>query len=143
MAVQVVLVGRRAVALHVDVQVDLDDLVGGEEAVADALLEGVAVDRLAEVVDVGDVFGLLGRGGEADLGGGGEVLQDLTPGGVLGRAAPVALVDDDEIEKAGGKLAKELLPLLGAGDGLVAITSKIRSLPWTMASTAALMALRW
>ena len=32
------------------VEVDADDLVGGEEAVLDALLERVGVDRLAEVV---------------------------------------------------------------------------------------------
>ena len=64
-----------AVALDVHVDVDLDDLVGRKEAVLDALLERVGVNRLAEVVDVGDVLGLLGRGGEADLGGGGEVIR--------------------------------------------------------------------
>jgi hypothetical protein len=77
--------------------VHLDDLVGGEKAVADALFEGVGEDRLAEVVDVGDVLGLLGRGGQPDLGGGREVLQDLAPGGVLGGAAAVALVDDNHL----------------------------------------------
>ena len=44
------------VAFHVDVDVDLDDLVRREEAVVDALLQRVGVDRLAEVVDVGDVL---------------------------------------------------------------------------------------
>ena len=98
---------------------DLDDLVGSEKAVADALLERVGVDRLAEVVDVGDVFGLLGRGGEADLRGGGKVFEDFAPGGILRGAAAVAFVDDDQVEEAGRKLAEELLPLLRAGDGLV------------------------
>ena len=70
-------------------------------------------------MDVGDVFGLLGRGGEADLGGGGEVLEDLAPGGILGGAAAVALVDDDQVEEAGRELAEELLALLRAGDRLV------------------------
>ena len=97
----------------------LIDLVGREEAVLDALLERVGVDRLAEVVDVGDVFGFLRRGGEADLRGGGEVVEDLAPGGILGGAAAVALVDDDQVEEAGRELAEELLALLRAGDGLV------------------------
>ena len=107
------------VALHVDVDMDFDDLVGREEAVLDALLERVGVDRLAEVVDVRDVLGFLGRGGQADLGGGGEVVEDLAPGGILGGAAAVAFVDDDQVEKAGRELAVQLLALLRTGDGLV------------------------
>ena len=109
----------RPIALHVAVDMDLDHLVGREEAVADALLQRVGVDRLAEVVDVGDVFGLLRRGGQADLGGGGEVVEDLAPGGILGRAAAVALVDDDQVEEAGRELAEQLLPFLRAGDRLI------------------------
>ena len=46
----------RPPAEQVLVEVDADDLVGGEEAVLDALLERVGVDRVAEVVDVGDVL---------------------------------------------------------------------------------------
>src|SRR5690606_4003585 len=72
-----------------------------------------------EVGDVRDVLGFLGRRREADLRGGREVLQDLTPCGILGGAAAVALVDDDEIEEAGRELAVELLAVLGAGDRLV------------------------
>ena len=64
-------------------------------------------------------FGFLRRGGQADLRGAGKVVEDLAPGGVLGRAAAVALVDDDEVEEAGRELAEELLPLLRAGDGLI------------------------
>ena len=67
------------VALHVAVDVDLDHLVGCEETVADALLQGVGVDRLAEVGDVGDVLCFFRRRGEAYLGGRGEVLQNLAP----------------------------------------------------------------
>ena len=116
-AVGLALLGAVAFDVHVDV--DLDDLVGGEEAVVDALLQRVGVNRLAEVVDVGDVLGFLRRGGQADLRGGGEVLEDLAPGGVLGGAAAVALVDHDQVEEAGRELAEELLPLLRAGDRLV------------------------
>lgn len=107
LTVGVGLAGCRAVALHIHVQVHLDDLVGGEKAVADSLLEGVAEDWLAEPVDVGDVLGLRGCGGEADPGGSGEVVEDLPPGGVLGGAAAVTLVDHDQIEETGGELAED------------------------------------
>ena len=55
-ALAVELAGLGPVALDVAVDVDLDDLVGREEAVVDALLQRVGVDRLAEVVDVRDVL---------------------------------------------------------------------------------------
>jgi hypothetical protein len=51
------------VALDVHVHVDLHDLVGGEEAVVDALLERVGIDGFAEVFDVRvDGAGLVGAG---------------------------------------------------------------------------------
>ena len=49
-----------AIAFHVAVDMNLDDLVGREEAVADALSQRIGEDRLAEIVDVGDVLGFLG-----------------------------------------------------------------------------------
>ena len=66
-AVAVELAEFRAVAFHVAVDVNLDDLVGREEAVADPLLQRIGENRLAEIIGVGDVFGFLRRGGEADL----------------------------------------------------------------------------
>ena len=108
-----------APAVEVFVEADADDFVGREEAVVDALLERVGVDRVAEVVDVGDVFGFLGRGGQADLRGGREVVEHLAPGGVVGGAAAVALVDDDQVEEVGRELLVDVLLFLGAGDGLV------------------------
>ena len=109
----------RAIAFHVAVDMNLDDLVGREEAVADALLQRIGVNRLAEIVDVGDVFGLLRRGGEADLRGGGEIVEDFPPGRILGRAAAMAFVDHDQVEEAGRELAIELLALLRPGDRLI------------------------
>ena len=96
-----------AVALDIDIEVDLHHLVGRKEAVADAFLQRVGVNRFAEVVDIGDVFRLLRRGGEADLGGGREIVENLPPGGILGRAAAVTFVDHDEVEKIRRKLAVE------------------------------------
>ena len=51
------------VALNVAVDVDLDDLVGGKEAVADTLAKRIREGGRTEVVDVGNVFGFLRRGG--------------------------------------------------------------------------------
>ena len=116
-AVELALLG--AVALHVAVDMNLDHLVGSQEAVADALLQGVGEHRLPEVGDVGGVPRLLRRGGEADLGRGGEVLKDLAPGRIVRRAAPMALVDHDQVEEAGREPAIGFLIFLGAGDCLV------------------------
>ena len=109
----------RPPAVEVLVEVDADDLVGGEEAVLDALLERVGVNRVAEVIDVRDRPGFLRRRGQADLGGGGEILEDLSPGGVLRGASAMALVDDDQVEEVGRELLVDVAGLLGAGDGLV------------------------
>ena len=48
-----------------------------------------------------------------------EVVQNLTPGGILGGAAAMALIDDDQVEEVRRELAEQLLPLLGTSDGLV------------------------
>ena len=55
------------------------DLVWGEETIVDALAERVRVDGLAKILDVGNLPGFLGCGGETDLGGGGEVIEHLAP----------------------------------------------------------------
>ncbi len=70
-------------------------------------------------MDVGNVFGFLGRGREADLGSAGEVFEDFPPGRIVGGAAAVALVDDDQVEEARREFPEELLALLRAGDGLI------------------------
>ena len=46
-----------------NVQRDADDLEGREKAIVDALTQAVGVDRVAEIVDVGNVSGLLRCGG--------------------------------------------------------------------------------
>ena len=68
------------VAGQVLVEVVADDLVGREKAVFDALPQRVGVNRLTEVIDVGDVFCLLRRGGQPDLRCAGEVFKDFAPG---------------------------------------------------------------
>ena len=119
LAVLVRLAGFGPPAVEVLVEADADDLVGREEAVVDALPERVGVDRVAEVLDVGDVLRFLGRGGEADLRGGGEVFEHLAPGRIVGGAAAVTLVDDDQVEEVRRELLVDVLLFLRAGDGLV------------------------
>src|SRR5207249_1525040 len=79
----------------------------------------VGVDGLAKVMDVRDVLGFFRGCGEPNLCCGGEVFEDLAPGGVLGSASPMALVDHDQVKEVRRKLSEELLPLLRAGDRLV------------------------
>ena len=119
LALAVELTYFRAVALHVAIDVDLDHLVGREEAVANALLQGVGVYGLPEVGDVGHVFCFFRCRGEADLRGRGEVFQYLAPCRIVGGTAPVAFIDHDQIEEAGRKLPVDFLVFLWPGDRLV------------------------
>ena len=109
--------GRQPVKILV--QIDAHHLVGREKTVVDPLPERVGVDRVAEVVDVGNLLGLLGRGGQADLGGGREVFENLAPGRVGGGAAAMALVDDDQIEEVGAELLVDVSLFFGAGHRLI------------------------
>ena len=51
--------------------------------------------------------------------GAAEVVEHRPPGGILGGAAAVAFVDDDEVEEIRAELAVDVPFFLGAGDGLV------------------------
>src|SRR5262249_22978872 len=116
----------------------LDDLVRGQETVADALLERIGVHGRAKVVDVGNVGGFSGRGGHAHLGCRNKKGKKFPPGGILSGAAAVALIHHDQIKKTGEELAKDFLPLFRTRDGLIKPEVNL-----TIASTIALMALRW
>ena len=107
------------VAFFVLFKADANDLVGSEEAVLNALFEGVGVDGFAEVVDVGGVGGFFGGGGEADLDGAAEIFENFAPGGIGAGAATVAFVDDDEVEEVGRELFVDVAFFFGAGDALV------------------------
>ena len=51
------------------VEMDAHDFVRCEKSILDALLERVGVDRIAEVGDVGNLLGLLGRRSETEMRG--------------------------------------------------------------------------
>ena len=99
-----ILVERRGDLLHLERR---------QEAVVDAFLERVDVDRLAEIGVSVHVVLALRRGGEAELHGGGEVIQDAAPVALVVGAAAMTLVNDDEVEEVrrilaeiGGRLAR-------------------------------------
>jgi hypothetical protein len=62
------------------------------EAILNALLERVGVHRRPEVMNVGNVLGFLRRGGRSDLGCGGKVFEDFSPGRILSGARPAAVI---------------------------------------------------
>ena len=98
---------------------DAVDAVGGEEAVLDALAQGIGVDGVAEVGVSVHVHVALGRGGHPELEGGLEILQDFPPTALVPGTAPVALVHDDEVEEVGRILAVEPWSAFVLGDRLV------------------------
>ncbi len=101
---QHVIVG--AVEVFVEGGFDLPHFEGGEEAVVDAVFEGVSINGLAEVgIGVSVVFPF-GGSGEAELHRWREVFQNGAPGALVFSPAPVAFVDDDEVEEVGGIIAK-------------------------------------
>ena len=106
-------------AIDIAVQVDANHLVGGEETIGNALFERVGVHGFAKIVTVGDRACLLGRGGQAELGGAGKIVKHLAPGRVGGGAAAMTFINDNQIKEIGRKLAVAVLPLFRARDALV------------------------
>ncbi len=98
---------------------DAMDAVGGEKAVVDALAEAVGIDGVAEIEVGVAVVGAQGRGGHAELAGGGEVFEDFAPVGFVLGGAAMAFVHDDEIEEVGFEFLVEAGAALVLGDGLV------------------------
>ena len=78
---------------------DLPNLEGREEPVVDALPQRIDVHRLVEIGVGVEVILTLGRGRQAQLHGGLEVLQDVSPRALVAGPTAVALVDDDEVKE--------------------------------------------
>ena len=77
-----------------------------QKAIVDAVLERVDKHWLAKVGVGVHVVAALGRGGQAQLHGGREVIQNAAPVALVIGPAPVTLVNDDEVEKIRWVLAK-------------------------------------
>src|SRR5204863_3563224 len=95
------------------------DAVGRQEAVVNALLEAVGVNRVAEIKVGVAVFVAQRRGRHAELVGGLEVLENLAPVGIFLGAAAVAFIDDNKVEEVGREFFVEAWPALVLGDGLI------------------------
>src|SRR5262249_7375395 len=108
-----------SVSVYVYVDVHVDDLVRGEEAILNALLQRVGVDRLTEVVNVGNVLRLLRRCGQTNLRGAREVVEDLAPRRIVSGTASMTLIDYDQVEEVRREVTEDLLALLRAGDRLI------------------------
>ena len=78
---------------------DLLHLERRQEAVVDAFLQRIDVNRLAEIGVGVHVVAALGRRGQAELHGGREIFENAAPVALIVGAAAMALVDDDEIEE--------------------------------------------
>ena len=95
------------------------DAIRGQEAVSDALRQAVFIKRIAEIVVGVDVILSPRRRCHPDLGRRLEPLEDLPPIAVVPGAAPMAFVDDDEIEEIPRILSVEAGAVLVTRDGLV------------------------
>ncbi len=117
--VAVALVLRRAPAGGVNVAHDAMHPVRSEKPVVDPLAQAVAVDRRTEILVRVAILDAERRGGHAPLVREMEMREDLAPVAFLRRAAPVALVHDDQIEESGVVLPVQPRPGLISRDGLV------------------------
>ena len=77
-----------------------------QKSIVDAVLERVNIDRIAEVGVGVHIVLAPWRGGETELHGGREVVEDSAPVALVVRPAAMALVDDDEVEKIWRVVAK-------------------------------------
>ena len=88
-----------------------------QKAILDALAQAVGVDRVAEVIVA--VAGFLAQWSSrhTELHSRLEVVEHGTPGTLVTAGAPVAFVDDDEIEEVRAVLTEDVFT--GGGQGLV------------------------
>src|SRR5262249_27742585 len=77
-----------------------------EEAVIDALLERIGIDRAAKVGVRVHVVLAPGRRGEAELNGRSKIRENIAPGAFVVRSAAMTLVNNDKIEELGWVLAE-------------------------------------
>ena len=82
-----------------DIHTRLNDPEGSQEAIIDALIEAVGVDRIPKVIGAGYILCLLRRSGHAYLGSCLEVFQHPAPLALFFSRSTVALIYDDEVEE--------------------------------------------
>ncbi len=110
---------RRSPPIHIPVDVDAHDLVRREKTILDALFQAVGINRLSEVAAVGNVLGFLGRGRQTHLHRTGKVIKDFAPRRIVGSAAAMAFVDDDQVEEIARDGFENLVFFGRAGESLI------------------------
>ena len=80
-----------------------------EEAVLDPLAQAVSVDRVAEILIGVTRLVPQRRRGHAELDGRREVVKDDSPTAVVATRSAMTFIDDDQIEKIGPVLTKDVL----------------------------------
>lgn len=85
--------------------------VRGQKPVFNALFKRIGIERITKVSVGIAVVVTQGRSGQTQLHGIGEVVQNNAPVAPLRRTTPVALVNDDKVEKIARKLPKRARPI--------------------------------
>ena len=98
-AVGIQLTFFRPPPFQINVETYAEHFVGGEKTIGNPLPKGVGVERFAEVFNIGDGLCFLRGGGETDMGGAFEVVQNLPPGAVSGCTATMAFVHHYQIKE--------------------------------------------
>ena len=95
------------------------DAIRRQKPIVNALPQTVGVDRYSEIVGMCRHCLRAGRGGQSQLVGRFEILQNFAPIAFVVRAASMAFVHENEVKEAGIILAIKTRAAFIAGDGLV------------------------
>ena len=97
-AVNIALPLARTPALT-DVSHNINDLERCKETVLDALFQAVCINRLTEIINIGNVLCFLGRCSHADLRCRRKVFQNFAPVTLLFRRTTVTLIHNNQVEE--------------------------------------------
>ena len=106
-------------ASQVFIQINTHHLVRSQKAVINALAQGVGVNGLTKVVDIGHRVGFLGRGRQANLGRRMKIFQNFPPGRIFSSTATMTFVNDDQVKKIRTELRVDVLLFFAASYGLI------------------------
>ena len=106
-AVNIALPLARTPALT-DVGHNIDDLERRKETVLDALFQAVCINRLTEIIYIGNVLCFFGRRGHADLRCRGKVFQNFAPVALLFRRTTVTFINNNQVEEIRAEQLRQL-----------------------------------
>ena len=77
----------------------ISNAVGRKETLLNTLQERICIDGITEVIEVICAGLRFGRGSHTNLRGTAEILQHLTPSGIIFCTATVTLINNDEVKE--------------------------------------------